>query len=123
MKLHMQINSGIIRSALIALVVWPLAASMIGCGNNGVIQEDAETHNKRLAAAGDLRKYYDKVNGNYDALSAEDKTAVDAITGGPEKTRIAFGHMYPKVGGPGAGGGPPAAGGPPPSGMPPAGAH
>ena len=85
------------------------ALSIGGCGSGDQIQkEDPAVAKSRLDAGTNLRSYFDKSNGNYDALSAEDKAAVDKITGSEANSRTAFGHMIPGTKPAGAPGGAPA---------------
>lgn len=119
----MKINSKSVR--LIVLSFWGLSVGMAlaGCGSgNEVVKEDPAVTAKRVDAAKDIRSYFDKSHGNYDALSAEDKEALNKLTGSEANSHTAFGHMGAPGGGPSTGGGLPpsgpggAGGGVPPSG-------
>lgn len=75
-------------------MLMPILTSLAGCGsNNDVIKEDKAAETARVESAGKMRGYFDKSKGNYDALSAEDKAALDKLTGSEAKSREAFGHM------------------------------
>lgn len=86
-----------------------VATVVVGCGSDAMVKEDPAVAARRLESGKSLRSYFDKSQGNYDALSDADKQAVIAITKSEANARTAFGHM---VGGTPNGGG----GGLPPSG-------
>lgn len=72
-----------------------VATTLIGCGDdNASLAEDKATTEKRVDSAKELRSYYDKSGGNFDALTEEDKKKVISMTGGTEENaRKAFGYM------------------------------
>lgn len=82
-------------------------AMLAGCGNPTLIKEDPTKKAARETAGKGIRSYFDKSNGNYEALSAEDKAKLNAITGSESNSKIAFSHMVPNGG---AGEGAPASG-------------
>ncbi len=90
-----------------AALLLPTLGLMAGCSNNDTIKEDPALTAKRVDSAGKMRSYFDKSHGNYDALSPEDKTALNALTGSEAHSREAFGHMVLSGG---AGGGLPPSG-------------
>jgi hypothetical protein len=98
LKLNLQSNlrSKIAGRATTSTLLMVLLGSVVvvaGCSSNDTIKEDPAATKTRVDAATKLRSYFDKSNGNYDALSPEDKTAVNALTGGEKKTQEAFSHM------------------------------
>ena len=99
--------------ASIGAILLPFVVSLTGCGNNDMAKEDPNVTQKRVADATKMRSYFDKSRGNYDSLSAEDKTALNALTGSEAHSREAFTHM-PLPGG--VGPAPGSQGGLPPSG-------
>ncbi|MBS1707355.1 MAG: hypothetical protein JSS65_01395 [Armatimonadetes bacterium] len=93
------------------VLCWPLS----GCGDENQQAEPKEKEAARAAKGAEMRTYFDKSNGNYDALSQEDKDAINKITGSEANTKKAFGYMVPNRGAGGTGGGlpPSGPGGPP----------
>lgn len=122
----MKTKTRFILMALASVLLMPTLASLAGCGPDTATQvEDPAVKAARMKAGGDLRAYFVKAQGNYDSLSPEDKTAVNAITGSEKNTKEAFGHMVlgkSDITGAGAppaaaqGGAPAQAGGLPPTG-------
>lgn len=88
----MELRKRIYAAAVLSLLLIPAAITISGCGS-GVAHEDPVVTKKRMAAATGIRSYFDKSQGNYDALSPEDKSALNAITGSEQKSREAFGHI------------------------------
>ena len=87
------------RVPLAALVLLALGVAT-GCGDsNAPVKEDPAALSKRVDSAKELRAYFDKTNGNYDALTPADKDALNKITGSEANSRNAFGHMIPNGGG------------------------
>ncbi len=79
-------------ASLAVLIVLP----MMGCGSvNAPVKEDPAVTAKRVDSAKEMRSYYDKSGGNYDALSPEDKTALDKLSGSSANSKTAFSHMGP----------------------------
>ena len=95
--MKLQIRSVLV--AALAATILPIVLAMAGCGSNDTIKEDPAAVTKRVDAATKMRSYFDKSGGNYDSLSAEDKSALNALTGGEKHSREAFGHMVPSGGG------------------------
>lgn len=76
-----------------------------GCGNgNDVVKEDPAVTKARTDTMTQIRTFYDKSKGNYDALSEEDKKALNALTGGEAQSKEGFSHMFPDKGAGGTGG-------------------
>ena len=84
-------------------ILLPTVASISGCSSNDTIKEDPAKEKARVDSAGKMRSYFDKSQGNYDALSPEDKSALNALTGSEKHSREAFGHMVYVPGGGGGG--------------------
>lgn len=78
---------------ILSALLLPSLCALSGCSSNDTIKEDPTLTQKRVDAAGKMRSYFDKSNGNYDSLSAEDKAALNALTGSEAHSREAFGHM------------------------------
>jgi len=66
---------------ILSALLLPSLCALSGCSSNDTIKEDPTLTQKRVDAAGKMRSYFDKSNGNYDSLSAEDKAALNALTG------------------------------------------
>jgi hypothetical protein len=73
----------------LALIVVGMA--IVGCGNDSSpVVPDNHTLNIALG----MRSYYNKANGNYDALSPADKQAFEQLVGkGPEGAQEAWKFM------------------------------
>lgn len=81
---------------LAACAILPSVAVLSSCGpDNPPAVEDPKALAARIDSAKQIRAFYDKVNGNYDSLSEEDKAAVNKLTGSEANTRTAFGHFMP----------------------------
>lgn len=63
------------------------------------MKEDPAALQKRVDGAKEMRTFFDKSGGNYDALAPADKDALNKMTGSEANSREAFGHMTPDVGG------------------------
>ena len=84
------------RLGLLTVSLLSVQAILLGCGSNDVIKEDPVVAKQRMDAAMGLRSYFDKANGNFDALNADDKAAVIKMQGGEANARKAF-SMMPKA--------------------------
>lgn len=79
--------------SILMAIALPAIVSVTGCSNNNTIKEDPAKEKARVDSAGKMRSYFDKAQGNYDALSPEDKAALNALTGSEKHSKEAFGHM------------------------------
>jgi hypothetical protein len=85
--------------ALCTIALFGALTTLSGCGDNSTIKEDPAATAQRVEAAGKMRSYFDKSNGKYDALSDEDKSALNKLTGSEAHSKEAFTHMVPSGGG------------------------
>jgi len=97
--LLMKLQRQVVLSGILPILLLPALSAISGCSSNATIKEDPASVQTRVDAAGKMRSYFDKANGNYDSLSAEDKAALNKLTGSEAHSREAFGHMVPTGGG------------------------
>jgi len=82
--------------ALAALVLLPSVLSLFGCGDDTApAKEDSKKAEARLELATKQRELFDKYQGNYDAMTAEDKTKAAELFGSEQNARTAFQKMSP----------------------------
>jgi hypothetical protein len=89
MKSQKRIFGGGLVAASLAIAL----LGMVGCSKEGSAGESPASTAQRVEAATKMRSYFDKSNGNFDALSPDDKAALNSLTGSEKKSREAFGHM------------------------------
>lgn len=85
----------IFKCATFGLSLAPFLYSLYGCGpDTSPATEDPKVTQARVNTATEIRGYFDKSGGDYDKLSPEDKTKVNALMGGTEESaRKGFGRM------------------------------
>lgn len=96
------------RFPLVLSILWALW-SVAGCVDStpAVTPEDPKALAARMNKAKELRGYFDRSGGKYDALSPEDKQKVNELAGGEEAARKGFSQMQlPQGGASTVGGGP-----------------
>lgn len=71
-----------------------LLLPLVGCEGNAPVTEDKAVTDKRLQATKTIRSMFDKAHGKYEALSAEDKEALDKVTGSEENSKKAFSLIH-----------------------------
>lgn len=87
-------------SICLALLVFSFGSLIsAGCGDSG--GPDPKVESKRVVDLTAMRSFFDKVNGNYDDLSAEDKASFVKLCGGDEaKATTTWNAMKLGPGGP-----------------------
>jgi hypothetical protein len=85
---------------------------LTGCDDKVAPAESPQQEKVRADNGAKLRTYFDKVNGNFEALSPEDKAEVIKLVGNEENAKKSFSMMVPNRGAGGTGGGLPPSGPP-----------
>jgi hypothetical protein len=88
------------RVAIVTMLACLMASAFIaGCGESG--GPDPKVVSQRLVDLTAMRSYYDKANGNFDSLSADDRAAFVKLCGGDEaKAMTTWNAMKYGPGGP-----------------------
>lgn len=84
--------------------------TLVGCDDKVPPAESPAKEKARADNGTKLRTYFDKCNGNFDALSPTDKAEVVKLVGTEDNARKAFSYMVPSRGAGAAPPGPPASG-------------
>ncbi len=82
----------IVVSMILPSILIPTAGLIVGCDSGPPKETPAEVK-KRVETASTLRSFYEKSNGNYDALSADDKAAMNKQTGSEANSKKAMMFM------------------------------